>query len=369
MREQLRVAIVGVGNCASSLVQGLEYYKDANPDSFVPGLMHIELGGYRLRQIKPVVGFDIDERKIGKDISEAIYAPPNCTTHFANVPSLDAPVLMGNVLDSVTSYMEDFPPNEKFIVSNKHCVNVVQALRDFAVDIVINYLPVGSEEATQFYAVAALTADCAFINCMPSRIASDETWAERFARKQLPLMGDDIKSQLGGTYLHRLVVQACVDRGIKIEGTYQHNWGGNTDFANMTDPKRNASKSKSKYTSVRSLIPYDIGYFHTGPGDGELDNGYRPEQSDRRIAKIIVKGKGFGEIPLEIMVNLSVEDSPNSAGVVVDAIRCAGVALDRSIGGALSSPSAYFFKHPPQQFPDPVARKLLMEFLENKRER
>lgn len=370
MPQNLNIAIVGVGNCASSLVQGIKYYENANSSHFVPGLMHVVLGGYHIRDINPVVGFDVDVRKVGEDISKAIYAPPNCTTRFADVPYLDAPVLMGPVMDGVSPHMQDFPEDKTFMVSDKNPINVVEALRDHQVNIVVNYLPVGSNKATKFYAEAALEAGCAFVNCIPSFIASDNDWATRFANANLPVLGDDVKSQLGATYLHRAILKAYFDRGIKIEETSQRNYGGNTDFANMTDPNRLAHKIKSKADSIQSLVGYDISKgFYAGPGDGALDNGYIEGQGDNKTAKIVVQGIGFGGIPLEVIVDLSVVDSPNSAGVAVDAIRCAGLALDRKIGGALLSPSAYFFKHPPEQLPDDQAQARLEQFILGTRER
>ncbi len=350
---KIRVAITGVGNCASSLIQGLEYYKHVkNSGELVPGLMHNSLGGYLISDIKPVAAFDVDRRKVGTDLSEAIFSEPNCTKKFSDVSEFDVEVMKGKVLDGVASHMKDY-----FKVDEKQKpVDVASELRSSKADILINYLPVGSDDAVKWYASQALEAGCAFINCIPVFIASDKKWAEKFRKAKLPIIGDDIKSLVGATIVHRALTQMIVDRGAKIDSTYQLNIGGNTDFRNMTDQSRLASKNISKTESVASQIPYDA-YVYAGP------NGCIDCLNDNKICHLKIDFKLFGDVPAYIDLKLSVEDSPNSAGVVVDAIRVAKIALDRKIGGVLLPASAYFMKHPPAQMRDSDAREKLEEFI------
>ncbi|MBU4374779.1 MAG: inositol-3-phosphate synthase [Euryarchaeota archaeon] len=350
----IRIAIAGVGNCASSLIQGLEYYKDVKKsDDIVPGLMHNALGGYLISDIKPVAAFDIDRRKVGKDLSRAIFLEPNCTKKFSEVPEMEVPVMKGQVLDGVAPHMKDY-----FRVDEKQKpVDVASVLKKTKAQILINYLPVGSDEAVRWYASQALEAGCAFINCIPVFIASDKKWAEKFRKAKLPIIGDDIKSLVGATIVHRALTQMIVDRGAKIDSTYQLNIGGNTDFRNMTDPSRLKSKRISKTESVASQIPYDA-YVYAGP------NGCIDCLNDNKICHLRIDFKLFGDVPAYVDLKLSVEDSPNSAGVVVDAIRVAKIALDRKIGGPLLPASAYFMKHPPQQMRESEARAKLEEFIE-----
>ncbi|VVB96300.1 Myo-inositol-1-phosphate synthase [uncultured archaeon] len=349
----IRIAIAGVGNCASSLIQGLEYYKDIkNSDELVPGLMHNSLGGYLISDIKPVAAFDIDRRKIGTDISRAIFSEPNCTKKFSDMPELGVEVMKGQVLDGVASHMKDY-----FLVDEKQKpVDVASVLKKTKTDILINYLPVGSEEAVKWYASQALEAGCAFINCIPVFIASNGQWAEKFRKSKLPVIGDDIKSLVGATIVHRTLTQMIVDRGAKIDSTYQLNIGGNTDFRNMTDQSRLKSKKISKTESVASQIPYDA-YVYAGP------NGCIDCLNDNKICHLKIDFRLFGDVPAYIDLKLSVEDSPNSAGVVVDAIRVAKIALDRKIGGPILPASAYFMKHPPQQMREQDAREQLEKFI------
>ena len=349
----IRIAITGVGNCASSLIQGLEYYKNIkNSDELVPGLMHNSLGGYLISDIRPVAAFDIDMRKVGTDLSEAIFSEPNCTKKFSDVPEYDVQVMKGQVLDGVAPHMKDY-----FRVDNKQKpVDVASVLRKSKADILINYLPVGSEEAVKWYATQALEAGCGFINCIPVFIASNKQWAEKFKKANLPIIGDDIKSLVGSTIVHRTLTQTIVDRGAKIDSTYQLNIGGNTDFRNMTDQSRLKSKKISKTESISSQIPYEA-HVYAGP------NGCIDGLDDNKVCHLKIDFKLFGDVPAYIDLKLSVEDSPNSAGVVVDAIRVAKIALDRKIGGPIFPASAYFMKHPPQQMRDIEAREKLEEFI------
>ncbi|VVB90123.1 Myo-inositol-1-phosphate synthase [uncultured archaeon] len=349
----IRIAIAGIGNCASSLIQGLEYYKDVeNSDDLVPGLMHNSLGGYLISDIKPVAAFEVDKRKVGKDLSEAIFSEPNCTKKFADVPDLGVEVMKGKVLDGVAPHMKDY-----FIVDEKQePVDVASVLKSSKADILINYLPVGSEEAVKWYASQALEAGCGFINCIPVFIASDKKWAEKFKAAKLPIIGDDIKSLVGATIVHRALTQMIVDRGARIDSTYQLNIGGNTDFRNMTDQSRLKSKKISKTESVASQIPYDA-YVYAGP------NGCIDCLNDNKICHLKIDFRLFGDVPAYIDLKLSVEDSPNSAGVVVDAIRVAKIALDKKIGGALLPASAYFMKHPPEQMREGESRDQLEKFI------
>jgi myo-inositol-1-phosphate synthase len=351
----IRIAIAGVGNCASSLIQGLEYYKNiSHSDDLVPGLMHNSLGGYLICDIKPVAAFDIDVRKVGTDLSKAIFSEPNCTKKFSDVPDLGVEVMKGQVLDGVAPHMADY-----FRVDEKQkSVDVAAILKRSKADILINYLPVGSEVAVKYYATQALVAGCAFINCIPVFIASNKQWADKFRKARLPIIGDDIKSLVGATIVHRALTQMIVDRGAKIDSTYQLNIGGNTDFRNMTDQARLKSKKISKTESIASQIPYDA-YVYAGP------NGCIDCLNDNKICHLKIDFKLFGNVPAYIDLKLSVEDSPNSAGVVVDAIRVAKIALDRKIGGPIIPASAYFMKHPPEQIRDVEAREKLEEFIKS----
>ncbi len=358
--KEIRIAIAGVGNCASSLIQGLFYYKNVDSDVLVPGLMHSVLGGYRISDVKPVAAFDIDARKVGLDLSKAIFAKPNCTKVFcSDIPSLDVDVNLGPVLDGVASHMLDYPEDRRFVVKKGDPVNVTEVLRDSGADMLINYMPVGSENAARHYAEACLEAGCAFINCMPVFIASDNARAKRFRERNLPVIGDDIKSQVGATIVHRILSKLFSDRGVKIERTYQLNTGGNTDFLNMLERSRLTSKKISKTESVQSQLPQRLesDNIHIGPSD------YVPWQNDNKVCFIRMEGRKFGNVPIELELRLSVEDSPNSAGIVIDAIRCCKIALDRGLSGPLTGPSAYFMKHPPKQYSDSMARDMVEDFI------
>ena len=352
--SKVKVAIIGVGNCASSLVQGIEYYKNCKDDETVPGLMHVNLGGYRISDIEFSAAFDIDINKVGKDLSEAIFSKPNNTYKFSDVPELGVEVQRGMTHDGLGKYLSQ--------IITKHpspTVDVAQVLRDTETDVVINYLPVGSESATKWYVEQILEAGCAFINCIPVFINSQERWQDRFRKKNLPVIGDDIKSQVGATIVHRVLANLFKDRGVKLERTSQLNVGGNTDFYNMLERERLESKKISKTQAVTSQIPYDMGAdnIHIGPSD------YVAWLTDRKWAHIRLEGTTFGDVPLNAELKLEVWDSPNSAGVVIDAVRCAKIGLDRGIGGSLVGPSSYFMKSPPEQFPDDVAHKMVEEFI------
>ena len=367
MGKEIRVAIAGVGNCASSLIQGIHYYKDVDSNNeIVPGLMNNVLGDYKISDIKPVAAFDIDERKVGRDLSEAIFSPPNCTKIFCKeIPKMGVEVKMGPVMDGVASHMKDYPRDKSFSVSNENPVSVSEILRESGADILINYLPVGSEEAAKFYAEECLKAETAFINAMPVFIASNPEWEKKFREKRVPIIGDDVKSQIGATIVHRTLTKLFADRGVKVERTYQLNTGGNTDFLNMLERSRLKSKKISKTNSVQSQLttPLEEENIHIGPSD------YVPWQKDNKVCFIRMEGKKFGDVPVELELRLSVEDSPNSAGVMIDAIRCAKIALDRKIGGALKSISSYTMKSPPEQYPDSLAREKVKEFVAGKIER
>jgi myo-inositol-1-phosphate synthase len=356
---KIKVAIVGVGNCASSLVQGIEYYKNAKDDEFVPGVMHVNFGGYHIRDIEVVAAFDVNTNKVGKDVAEAIYAAPNNTAIFAQVPKLDVKVSRGPRLDGVNKYTAPLVPvNDK-----QKAVDVVKVLQDSGAEAVINYLPVGSQEATEFYAQAAIDAGCGFVNCIPVFIASDSKWAKKFEKAGLPVIGDDIKAQVGATITHRTLVNLFLDRGMKIERTYQLNTGGNTDFLNMLERERLQYKKLSKTEAVSSQIeargqsidPEDI---HVGPSD------YVPWQKDNKVCFLRIESKHFGDVPMNLELRLSVEDSPNSAGVAIDSIRCLKLALDNKLKGAIIEPAAYFQKHPPKQIEDRTARELVERFIQ-----
>lgn len=360
--SEIRLAILGVGNCASALVQGIHYYRG---DRLPIGLIHEQIGGYRVGDVRVVSAFDVDSRKVGRDVAEAIFAPPNCTATFCReVPATGVQVRMGHPLDGVAPHMEQRPAERSFRVSTSAPCDVVSVLRDSGAEILINYLPVGSEEATKFYAQAALDAGCAFINCMPVFIASHPEWAEQFRSRGLPVIGDDVKSQLGATIVHRVLTRLFEERGVALDRTYQLNTGGNTDFLNMTEQSRLRTKRISKTQAVQSQLsaPLADENIHIGPSD------YVPWQKDNKVCFIRMEGRKFGDVPLNIELRLSVEDSPNSAGVAIDAIRCGKLALERGIGGPLISASSYLMKHPPEQFSDNVARQRLEEFIAGTRE-
>jgi myo-inositol-1-phosphate synthase len=354
------VALVGVGNSASALIQGVHYYKDAKEDTTVPGLMHVNFGGYHVSDIEFVAAFEVNEKKIGKDLAEAIFTEPNCCAKFAKVHPLHVKVSAGPIMDGVAEHMK-----KVFHVYKEEeitAVDVAEALRKSKAEILVNYLPVGSRNATRFYAQAALEAGCAFVNCMPEFIASDGAWAKKFEEKGLPIAGDDIKSQVGATILHRNLARLCVDRGVIIDETYQLNLGGDTDFQNMTVEERLKTKRISKTEAVTSQVPYDLPT-RIGPSD------YVPFLGNKKICYLWLKGRKFGDRPLTITVKLEVEDSPNSAGVVIDILRAVKLALDRKTAGQLLSISAYAFKHPPIQVSDTTAKQSVEEYIQGKRQR
>jgi myo-inositol-1-phosphate synthase len=367
MSKEIRVAIAGVGNCCSSLIQGIFYYKGVRDNNeTVPGLMHNVLGGYPLSSIRPVAAFDIDSRKVGRDLSEAIFAKPNCTKTFQrDVPEMGVEVMMAPVLDGVAAHMHDFPEDRGFRPAKGSHVDIRKSLEDSGAEVLVNYLPVGSEDAVKHYARACLEAGVAMVNCMPVFIASDPEWEKRFGEKKVPIVGDDVKSQVGATITHRVLTKLFSERGVKIDRTYQLNTGGNTDFLNMLERARLKSKKVSKTEAVQSQLPVPLhpDNIHIGPSD------YVPWQNDNKVCFIRIEGRKFGDVPIELEARLSVEDSPNSAGVAIDAIRCARLALDRGVGGELTSISAYTMKHPAQQYPDTVARQMVEEFIKGERER
>ncbi len=353
---KINVAIIGVGNCASSLVQGVHFYRGVDSNASVPGLMHANLGGYHISDIEFVAAFDVDRNKVGKDISEAIYAPPNNTYKFADVPNLNVPVSRGMTHDGIGKYLSSVVHRASGPTSD-----IVKVLRDSGTQVVVSYLPVGSEEGTKWYVEQVLQAGCAMINCIPVFIAREQYWQKRFEEKGLPIVGDDIKSQVGATILHRVLTRLFVERGVRLDRTYQLNFGGNTDFLNMLERERLMSKKISKTNAVTSQLDYQIpeGDIHIGPSD------YVPWLHDRKWCYIRMEGTSFGEVPLSLEAKLEVWDSPNSAGVVIDAIRCCKLALDRGISGALTGPSSYFMKSPPKQFTDEQARILTEEFIQD----
>ena len=360
--KKIRVAIAGVGNCASSLVQGLEYYKGRNDGASV-GLMHARIGDWGPSDIKIVAAFDIDRRKVGKRVEEAIFAKPNCTKVFQSaLPVSDVVVQMGPVLDGVAPHMADYPDDEAFRPSDEEPVDVVQVLKDAKAEVLVCYMPVGSEEAVRHYTRACLEARVALVNCVPVFIASDPEWAGKFRHAGLPIVGDDIKSQIGATIVHRTLTRLFGDRGVPLDRTYQLNTGGNTDFLNMKALDRLKSKKVSKTESVQSQLDERLlsNNIHIGPSD------YVPWQDDNKIAFIRMEGRGFGGVPLELELRWSVQDSPNSAGVVIDAVRCAKLALERGIGGPLEAPSAYYMKSPPRQMRDSVAWEVCDAFIQGK---
>lgn len=356
----IRVAIVGIGNCANSLVQGVEYYKNAAVDQEIPGLMHAVVGGYHISNVKFVAAYDVDAKKVGLDLADAIWASENNTIKFCNVPKAGVVVERGQTLDGLGRYYR-----ETIQESKEPAVDVVASLKAHKVDVLICYLPVGSEEAAKFYAQCAIDAGCAFVNALPVFIASDPVWAEKFTKAGIPIVGDDIKSQVGATITHRIMTKLFQDRGVHVDRTYQLNVGGNMDFMNMLERDRLESKKISKTNSVTSQLDYDMGdrNVHIGPSD------YIPWLDDRKWAYVRMEGRAFGDVPLNLEYKLEVWDSPNSAGVIIDALRCAKLGLDRKIGGPLLSPSSYFMKTPPTQYTDEAAREKTESFIAGKLER
>lgn len=354
--KKVRVAIIGVGNCASSLVQGVQFYKDANESDFVPGLMHVSLGGYHIRDIEFTAAFDVNAEKVGKDLSEAIFAQPNNTYRFSDVPFLGVRVYRGVTLDGLGKYLKEVVEE-----SPAEPDDIVRILKKTKTDVVISYLPVGSEQATRYYAERILEAGCGMVNCIPVFIASDPFWQQKFAERRLPLIGDDIKSQVGATITHRILTNLFRERGVRLDRTYQLNFGGNTDFMNMLERERLHSKKVSKTQAVTSQLDYPLpdNNIHVGPSD------YIPWLEDRKWCHIRMEGTTFGNVPLTCELKLEVWDSPNSAGVVIDAVRCAKLALDRGIGGPLIGPASYFMKSPPVQFTDNEAHERTEAFIRN----
>ena len=354
MGGKINVAIIGVGNCASSLVQGVHYYQNAEDDQFIPGLMHPRLGDYHISDINFVAAFDVGDTKVGKDLSEAIYAEPNNTYKFSDVPTTGVTVERGMTHDGLGHHL-----SEKITKAPGSTADIVGILKEKEVDVVISYLPVGSEMATKWYVEQILEAGCAFINCVPVFIAREQYWQERFAEKGLPIIGDDIKSQVGSTIVHRVLTRLFGDRAVKLEKTYQLNFGGNTDFYNMLDRERLESKKESKTNSVLSQMDFDLDdeNIHVGPSD------YVPWLEDRKWAYIRMEGQTFGDVPLNVELKMEVWDSPNSAGVVIDAIRCAKLALDRDLSGTIVPASAYFMKSPPVQMRDEEARERVESYI------
>jgi myo-inositol-1-phosphate synthase len=352
--SNLKLAIIGVGNCASSLVQGLTYYRDAKADQRVPGLMHVNLGEYHISDIELVAAFDVDAAKVGKDVADAIFVPSNNTIKFSDVAETGVIVQRGRTLDGFGEYYREMCEE-----SDAPEVDVVQVLRDTQADVLVCYLPVGSEEAARYYAQCAINANVAFVNALPVFIASDIEWAKRFADAGVPIVGDDIKSQVGATITHRVLAKLFEDRGVELDRTYQLNFGGNMDFMNMLERERLTSKKISKTQSVQSQLetPLDKHDIHIGPSD------HVPWLEDRKWAMIRLEGRNFGDVPLNIEMKLEVWDSPNSAGVIIDAVRTAKIAKDRGIGGPLIGPSAYFMKSPPVQFSDEMAHEMVEEFI------
>jgi len=355
--NKIRVAVIGAGNCACSLVQGVEYYKNAKEGDFIPGVMHINLGGYHIRDIEFVAAFDIDKNKVGKDLSEALFTWPNNTKKFADIPVKNVKVHRGMTHDGLGRYLSQIIQKAPGATAD-----IVSILRETKTDVVVSYLPVGSEEATKWYVEQVLEAGCGFVNCIPVFIASEKYWQKRFQGRGLPIIGDDIKSQVGATILHRTLVNLYLDRGMPIDRTYQLNTGGNTDFLNMLERERLQSKKISKTNAVTSQIrargqSIDADNIHVGPSD------YVPWQKDNKLCFLRIESRHFGDIPTYLDCRLSVEDSPNSAGVVIDAIRCAKLALNNKVSGALFAPSSYFMKSPPQQYTDTEARQMTEKFI------
>lgn len=354
MSKKINVAIIGVGNCASSLVQGIHFYREAKETEFVPGLMHVNLGGYHVSDINFVAAFDIDKNKVGNDLADAIFSPPNNTFKFCDVPTAGVTVQRGMTHDGLGKYL-----SQVIQKAPGQTVDIVKVLKETKTDIVVNYLPVGSEEATKWYIEQVLAAGCGFVNCIPVFIAREKYWQKRFSEKGIPIIGDDIKSQVGATIVHRVLTRLFRDRGVKLERTYQLNFGGNMDFYNMLERERLESKKISKTTAVTSQLDYKLnaGDIHVGPSD------YVPWLADRKFCHIKMEGQTFGNVPLNLELKLEVWDSPNSAGVVIDAIRCTKLALDRKLTGALEAPSAYFMKSPPIQYTDDEAHRMVEEFI------
>ncbi|MEX0984866.1 MAG: inositol-3-phosphate synthase [Actinomycetota bacterium] len=352
--SEIRIAIVGLGNCASSLVQGLNYYEDADPTDSVPGLMHVELGGYHIRDVHVVAAFDVDAKKVGRDVAEAIFTEPNNTIRFSDVAPTGVMVQRGHTLDGLGAYYREI-----ITESDEPDADVVQVLRDTRADVLISYLPVGSEQADRFYAQCAIDAGVGFVNALPVFIASDPTWARKFGEAGVPIVGDDIKSQVGATITHRVLAKLFEDRGASLDRTYQLNFGGNMDFMNMLERERLISKKISKTQSVQSQleVPLPKDQIHIGPSD------HVPWLEDRKWAMIRLEGRNFGDVPISIEMKLEVWDSPNSAGVIIDALRCAKLAMDRGIGGPIIGPSAYFMKSPPVQFTDEMGREMVEQFI------
>jgi myo-inositol-1-phosphate synthase len=354
---KINVAIIGVGNCASSLVQGVHYYKNAKADEFVPGLMHVNLGGYHIKDINFVAAIDIDINKVGKDLSEAIYTSPNNTYKFCDVPKSGVKVVRGMTHDGLGKYLSQI-----ITKAPGSTANIVSILKETKTDVVLNYLPVGSEEATKWYVEQVISAGCGLVNCIPVFIAREAYWYNRFAEAGLPVIGDDIKSQVGATITHRILTKLFMDRGVKLERTYQLNFGGNTDFLNMLERERLESKKISKTNAVTSQLNYklDPNDIHVGPSD------YVPWLQDRKFCHVRMEGRTFGDVPLNLELKLEVWDSPNSAGVVIDALRCCKLALDRGLSGSLVGPSSYFMKSPPIQYSDEEAHTRVEEYIQGK---
>ena len=358
--SKVNVAIIGIGNCTSSLVQGVYYYREAKEGDFIPGLMHVNLGGYHIKDINFVAAFDVDKNKVGKDLKEAIFTHPNNTIKFCQVPNAGVKVDRGMTHDGLGKYLSQI-----ITKAPGPTANIVNILRETETHVVVNFLPVGSEEATKWYIEQVLTAGCGFVNCIPVFIAREPYWRNRFAERGLPVIGDDIKSQVGATIVHRVLTRLFRDRGVKLERTYQLNFGGNTDFYNMLERERLESKKISKTTAVTSQLDYELepDNIYVSPSD------YVPWLADRKFCYIRMEGRTFGDVPLNLELKLEVWDSPNSAGVVIDAIRCCKLALDRGLKGAIVAPSAYFMKSPPIQYSDDDARDRLEEFIAGKEER
>jgi myo-inositol-1-phosphate synthase len=353
-KKKVRVAVIGVGNCASALIQGVQFYKDTPDDATVPGLMHVNLGGYHVRDIEFTMGIDINITKVEEDLGDAIFAKPNNTYKFCNVPKLNVPVVRGMTHDGLGKYL-----SQVIEKAPGPTADITGLLKETKTDVVVNFLPVGSEEATKWYVEQVIRAGCAFVNGIPVFIASQKYWGDRFREAKLPVLGDDIKSQVGATILHRVLTTLFVDRGVRVDRTYQLNFGGNTDFMNMLERERLESKKISKTGAVTSMIPYDIGKdnVHVGPSD------YVPWLTDRKFCYIKMEGTTFGDVPLNLEAKLEVWDSPNSAGVVIDAVRCAKIGLDRGMKGALTGPASYFMKSPPVQYHDDDARDAVEKFI------
>jgi myo-inositol-1-phosphate synthase len=352
--DKVRVALIGVGNCASSLVQGVEYYKDADPDEFVPGLMHVDLGGYHVRDVEFTAAFDVTTDKVGKDLSEAIWGHPNNTIKFSDVPKTGVTVSRGMTHDGLGKYLSEIVTK-----ASGETDDVVGILKETGTDVVVNYLPVGSEEATKWYTEQVLAAGCAMVNCMPVFIAKESYWDKRFKQAGVPIIGDDIKSQVGATITHRVLMNIFRDRGVRVDRTFQLNFGGNSDFLNMLERERLESKKISKTYAIKSTLPYEMEEknIHVGPSD------HVPWLEDRKWAYIRLEGTSFGDVPLNAELKIEVWDSPNSAGVVIDAVRLAKLALNKGVAGTLGGPSSYLMKSPPVQFTDDEAREKTEQFI------